>query len=238
MIPDISADENETRKGSPVITFFRGSMMASYRIVLADDHPLMREELKKVLRKSASLEVVAEAGDGLEALALVDKLPLDMVILDISMPNLRGLEAIREIKRLYPQVKVLILTMYRKKEFIRQAITDGADGFLLKEDPGGELVKAVQAMQKGETYLSSLLTDALISLTRVKDTRDLLTMREREVLTLLAEGKRSQEIADALFISVHTVRRHKANIMEKLNFKSMADLVKYAISKDYIPNPL
>jgi len=212
--------------------------VSSYNVVLADDHAMFREGIRKIIERIKGVQVSGEVNDGLELLDFLKQSSPDLIILDISMPNLRGLEAIREIKRLYPQVKVLILTMYRKKEFIRQAITDGADGFLLKEDPGGELVKAVQAMQKGETYLSSLLTDALISLTRVKDTRDLLTMREREVLTLLAEGKRSQEIADALFISVHTVRRHKANIMEKLNFKSMADLVKYAISKDYIPNPL
>jgi DNA-binding NarL/FixJ family response regulator len=211
--------------------------VSSYDVVLADDHAMFREGIRKIIERIKGVQVSGEVNDGLELLDFLKQSTPDLVILDISMPNLRGLEAIREIKKLYPQVKVLMLTMYRKREFIRQAITDGADGFLLKEDPGGELVKAVQAMQKGEKYLSSLLTDALISLTRVKNKRDLLTMREREVLTLLAEGKRSQEIAVALFISVHTVRRHKANIMEKLNFKSMADLVKYAISKDYIPNP-
>ena len=211
--------------------------MSSYNVVLADDHAMFREGIRKIIERIKDVRVSGEVNDGLELLDFLKQSSPDLVILDISMPNLRGLEAIREIKRLYPQVKVLMLTMYRKKEFIRQAITDGADGFLLKEDPGGELVKAVQAMQKGEKYLSTLLTDTLISLTRVKSKSDLLTMREREVLTLLAEGKRSQEIAEALFISVHTVRRHKANIMEKLNFKSMADLVKYAISKEYIPNP-
>jgi DNA-binding NarL/FixJ family response regulator len=211
--------------------------VSSYNVVLADDHAMFREGIRKIIERIKDVRVSGEVNDGLELLDFLKQSSPDLVILDISMPNLRGLEAIREIKRLYPQVKVLMLTMYRKKEFIRQAITDGADGFLLKEDPGGELIKAVQAMQKGDKYLSTLLTETLISLTRVKNKSDLLTMREREVLTLLAEGKRSQEIAEALFISVHTVRRHKANIMEKLNFKSMADLVKYAISKEYIPNP-
>ena len=212
--------------------------MSSYNIVLADDHAMFREGIRKIIERIKDVHISGEVNDGLELLDLLKESSPDLVILDISMPNLRGLEAIREIKKLYPQVKVLILTMYRKKEFIRQAIMDGADGFLLKEDPGGVLIKAVQALQKGEKYLSSLLTEALISLTQVEEKSDLLTMREREVLTLLAEGKRLQEIAEALFISVHTVRRHKANIMEKLNLKSMADLVKYAISKDYIPNPL
>ncbi len=212
--------------------------MSSYNVVLADDHAMFREGIRKIIERIKGVQVSGEVNDGLELLDFLKQSSPDLVILDISMPNLRGLEAIREIKKHYPQIKVLILTMYRKKEFIRQAIMDGADGFLLKEDPGGVLIKAVQALQKGEKYLSSLLTDTLISLTQVEDKSDLLTMREREVLTLLAEGKRLQEIAEALFISVHTVRRHKANIMEKLNFKSMADLVKYAISKDYIPNPL
>jgi two-component system, NarL family, response regulator NreC len=212
--------------------------VSSYNVVLADDHAMFREGIRKIIERIKGVQVSGEVNDGLELLDFLKQSSPDLVILDISMPNLRGLEAIREIKKHYPQVKVLILTMYRKKEFIRQAIMDGADGFLLKEDPGGVLIKAVQALQKGEKYLSSLLTDTLISLTQVEDKSDLLTMREREVLTLLAEGKRLQEIAEALFISVHTVRRHKANIMEKLNFKSMADLVKYAISKDYIPNPL
>lgn len=212
--------------------------MSSYNVVLADDHAMFREGIRKIIERIKDVHISGEVNDGLELLEFLKESSPDLVILDISMPNLRGLEAIREIKKLYPQVKVLVLTMYRKKEFVRQAIVDGADGFLLKEDPGTTLIKAVQALQKGEKYLSSLLTETLISLTQVEDKSDLLTMREREVLTLLAEGKRLQEIAEALFISVHTVRRHKANIMEKLNIKSMADLVKYAISKDYIPNPL
>jgi DNA-binding NarL/FixJ family response regulator len=208
----------------------------SYKVILADDHAMFREGIRKIIERIEGVSISGEVNDGLELLELLKKTSPDLVILDISMPNLRGLEAIREIKKLYPQVKVLILTMHRKKEFIHQALTDGADGFLLKEDPGGELIKAVHAIQKGGKYLSSLLTDTLISLTQGKD--DLLTMREREVLTLLAEGKRSQEIGEVLFISVHTVRRHKGKIMEKLNCKSMADLVKYAISKGYIPNHL
>jgi DNA-binding NarL/FixJ family response regulator len=210
--------------------------VSTYNVVLADDHAMFREGIRKIVERIEGVAISGEVNDGLELLDLLKQSSPNLVLLDISMPNLRGLEAIREIKRLYPQVKVLILTMHRKKEFIHQALTDGADGFLLKEDPGGELIKAVQAIQKGGKYLSSLLTDALISLAQGKD--DLLTMREREVLTLLAEGKRSQEIAEALFISVHTVRRHKGKIMEKLNFKSMADLIKYAIAKDYTPNHL
>jgi DNA-binding NarL/FixJ family response regulator len=150
------------------------------------------------------------------------------------MPNLRGLEAIREIKKLYPKVKVLVLTMHRKKEFIHRALADGADGFLLKEDPSAELIRAVQTVQKGEKYLSPLISDALVSLTLAEAETDVLTRREREVLKLLAEGKKAQDIGEMLFISVNTVRRYRANIMEKLNINNMADLVKYAISQNYI----
>jgi DNA-binding NarL/FixJ family response regulator len=150
------------------------------------------------------------------------------------MPNLRGLEAIREIKISYPKVKVLVLTMHKKKEFILQALRDGADGFLLKEDAGGELIRAVQTIRNGGKYLSYLLSNVLSSLALEKDETEILTRREKEVLKLVAEGKKSTEIAEALYISPHTVRRHRSNIMGKLNIKSMADLVKYAISQNYI----
>lgn len=208
--------------------------MSPYRVVLADDHVMFREGIRKIIERMKEVAICGEANDGLELLELLKQSVPDLVILDISMPNLRGLEAIREIKKLYPQVKVLVLTMHRKKEFIRQALADGADGFLLKEDQGGELIRAVEAIRKGEKFLSPLLSGAVMSLTLEEEPDELLTIREREVLKLLAEGKRAQEIADALFISVNTVRRHRYNIMEKLNLKSMADLVRYAISQNLV----
>ncbi len=208
--------------------------MSPYAVVLADDHVMFREGLRKIVERIEGVFIIAEVSDGLELLELLKRSSPDLVILDISMPNLRGLEACREIKQLYPQVKVLILTMYRKKEFIRQALTDGADGFLLKEDPSSELIRAVNTLKQGGKYLSPLLTGAVMSLNLADEHTDLLTMREREVLKLLAEGKKAQEIARILFISVNTVRRHRYNIMEKLNLKNMADLIKYAISQHYI----
>jgi DNA-binding NarL/FixJ family response regulator len=207
--------------------------MSSFSIVLADDHVMFREGIRKIIERIEETVIIGEVNDGLELLELLKKSCPNLVILDISMPNLRGLEAIREIKKYYPQVKVLVLTMHRKKEFIRQALADGADGFLLKEDPSGELIRAVKALKKGEKYLSRLISDDLIRLTLEFDQNDTLTSREKEVLILLAEGKKSQEIANALFISVNTVRRHRYNIMEKLNINNMADLVKYAISQNY-----
>ncbi len=208
--------------------------MSLYRVVLADDHVMFRDGIRRIIERIENVTVTGEVNDGLELLEFLKSASPDLVILDISMPNMRGLEAIREIKKLYPLVKLMVLTMHRKKEFIRQALADGADGFLLKEDEASELVRAVQAVQKGQKYLSPLLTGEVMSLNLGEESPELLTMREREVLKLLAEGKKAQEIAEALFISVNTVRRHRYNIMEKLNIKTMADLVKYAISRHYI----
>jgi two-component system, NarL family, response regulator NreC len=210
--------------------------MSPYSIVLADDHVMFREGIRKIIERVEETVISGEVNDGLELLELLKNLSPDLVILDISMPNLRGLEAIREIKKHYPHIQILVLTMHRKKEFIRQALADGADGFLLKEDPSGELVRAVLALKSGGKYLSRLISGDLIALTTGREQTDLLSGREREVLTLLAEGKKTQEIAAALFISVHTVRRHRYNIMEKLNINNLADLVRYAISQNYIAN--
>ena len=208
--------------------------MDPYTIILADDHAMLREGIRKIIERIEDARISGEANDGLELLELLKKSTPNLIILDISMPNLRGLEAIREIRKTYPQVKILVLTMHKKKEFLRQALRDGADGFLLKEDAGSELIRAVQTVRKGGKYLSPLLTNVLTSLAVEEENPEVLTMREREVLKLLAEGKRTIEIAAALYISPHTVRRHRSNIMEKLNIKNMADLVKYAISQSYI----
>ena len=208
--------------------------MDTYTIVLADDHAMFREGIRKIIERIDDVSVSAEVNDGLELLELLKKSWPNMIILDISMPNLRGLEAIREIKKSYPQVKILVLTMHKKREFIRQALSDGADGFLLKEDAGGELIRAVRAIRNGGMYLSPLLSSVLTSLALEEDKTEILTMREREVLKLIAEGKKTKEIAEALFISPYTVRRHRSNIMEKLNLNNLADLVKYAISQTYI----
>ena len=208
--------------------------MDAYTIILADDHAMLREGIRKIIERIEGVLISGEVNDGLELLELLKKSNPNLVILDISMPNLRGLEAIREIKKTYPKVKILVLTMHKKKEFLRQALQDGADGFLLKEDAGSELIRAVQTVRNGGKYLSPLLSSVLTSLAVEEEKTEVLTMREREVLKLLAEGKRTKEIAAALYISPHTVRRHRSNIMEKLDIKNLADLVKYAISQSYI----
>jgi len=142
-----------SREGT-IINFSVSYIMDPYRIVLADDHALIREELKKILGECADLEVVGEACDGLEALALVEKLPPDMVILDISMPTLGGIGATRRIKRLHPDVKVLILTMHNSWEYFHNAILAGADGYLLKEDANTELFSAIEKIRQGKVYIS------------------------------------------------------------------------------------
>jgi DNA-binding NarL/FixJ family response regulator len=208
--------------------------MESYTIVLADDHAMFREGARKIIERINDVSISGEVNDGLELLEFLKSSSPKMVIVDISMPNLRGLEAIREIRRTYPKVKILVLTMHKKKAFVRQALKDGADGFLLKEDAGSELIRAVQTIRNGNKYLSPLLSGLLASLTLEEEETEVLTRREREVLKLLAEGKRTNEIARALYISPYTVRRHRSNIMEKLGVNNLADLVKYAISQNYI----
>jgi DNA-binding NarL/FixJ family response regulator len=213
--------------------------MGTYRIVVADDHALFRQGLKGILGGAADLEVVGEAGDGLELLNLMNLNKLDphLVILDISMPNLRGIEAIREIKTIHPNVKILIVTMHKDKEYLLQSLAAGADGYFLKKDADTELFAAIEKIRNKKNYVSPHLSEELADdweQIRMGFIKPLLTPREREVLKLIAEGKSNKEVADLLFVSVHTVERHRANIMEKLNLKKTADLVKYAIQKGYI----
>lgn len=215
--------------------------MGRYSILLADDHALIREGLKKIIEGIADLEVTGEAGDGMELLSLLNTLTPDMVILDISMPKLRGIEAIHEIKTKHPDTKVLVLTMHKDERYLHEAVCAGADGYLLKEDLYTELFSAVTKIRRGRMYLSPHFSEGLeydwAQICRgVKPPfeRTLLTTREREILKLVAEGKSSKEMADLLFISVHTVHRHRANIMNKLKLKKTADLVKYALDKGYV----
>lgn len=207
--------------------------MNPYTLVLADDHAMFRKGVKKILTGIDDLEVIGEAGDGLELLALLKEFSPHMIILDIAMPNLRGLEATREIKQIYPKIKILLLTMHKKREFIAQAMTAGADGYLLKEDADTELLQAIKTIRQGHKFFSSLLSSELADLVKAKSQRSPLTLREREVIKLLAEGKSSREAADFLNISVFTVRRHRESIRRKLNLKKMADLIKYAIDHGY-----
>jgi DNA-binding NarL/FixJ family response regulator len=208
--------------------------------VLADDHVLLRDGIKRIIEESQDLRIVAEASDGFELLRVLKQYDVDMVLLDISMPGLRGIEAAREIKISHPDIKVLILTMHKKKEYVRYAFSAGADGYLLKEATGDELFDAIGAIRNGENYVSNAfskeLTSELIQLYRSggKLKAEVLTHREKEVLKLIAEGKSSKEIAELLFISIYTVNNHRAKIIKKLGLKKTADLVRYAIREGYV----
>lgn len=213
--------------------------MGAYRIVLADDHAMFRQGIKRIVEEMEGFAVVGETGDGVTLLKLLNKIQADMVIMDISMPSMRGIEATKEITSLYPDIKILILTMHRDMAYFEHAIAAGATGFLLKEDADVELVNAIKTIRSGKVYLSPLLTEALTgkvfrsgSATGEKP-EELLTTREREVLKLIAEGKTSKEIADLFNISTRTVQHHRANMMRKLEINKTAELIKYAIRKGY-----
>jgi DNA-binding NarL/FixJ family response regulator len=219
-----------------------GNAMSAYQVVLADDHVLLRQGLRRIIEEAPDLKVVGEVSDGVDLLQLLNSIIPDMVILDISMPNLRGIEAVREIKTRRPHIKILLLTMHREIEYLHQALTWGADGYILKDDADTELFAAIDRIRKGSRYVSpSLSTDLAEFLMRMRheegrlySTSEILTNREREIIKLIAEGKTSKECAGILCISSRTVEHHRANIMDKLNIKKTADLVKYAVTKGYI----
>ncbi|MCL4504228.1 MAG: response regulator transcription factor [Deltaproteobacteria bacterium] len=213
-------------------------MTEPYQIVLCDDHVMFREGVRGVIEIMPNLKVVGELGDGQELLEFMKTAQPDMVIMDISMPKVQGIEATKEIKAAYPKVKVLILTMHKSTEHLIRAFSAGADGYLLKENARSDLIAAIDKIRHGKTYVSPLITDLIGEMFvhkkgKATGPEEPLTNREIEVLTLLSEGKSSKEIAELLFISTMTVQNHRANIKKKLNMRKNADLVKYAIQKGY-----
>ncbi len=214
--------------------------MKAYHIILADDHALLRQGIRKIIDDAEGLKVIGEVGDGLSLLNALKKQQVHMAIVDISMPKIRGIEATLEIKERYPKVKVLILSMHKSKEYLYQAISAGADGYLLKEDTDDELFTAIETVRRGETYLSPNiakdLTTTFIDSCRkgFQRRKDPLSTREKEVLKLVVEGHTSKDISKMLHISLRTAQHHRANIQKKLQTKKMAELVKYAMEKGYI----
>jgi DNA-binding NarL/FixJ family response regulator len=206
------------------------------RLILADDHQMMREGLKSLIEKEAGMEVVGEADNGKETVGLASKAGAHVVVMDVAMPDLNGIEATRKIVSLNPNTKVVALSGHANKEFVREMLTAGASAYVLKKRACEELVRAVREVMKGKKYLSPDIAQGVVddyvelssSVSR-NPAFIVLTDREREVLQQLAEGKSTKEMADDLSVSVKTVETHRRNIMEKLNLHSVAELTKYAI---------
>jgi DNA-binding NarL/FixJ family response regulator len=214
--------------------------MNKIRILLVDDQSLVRSGLMKLLEPQKEFQVVGEAGDGEEALAMVKKLQPDIVLMDLSMPKMSGLEATKLIGVKYPNVRVLVLTMHENEEYVFQILKAGAGGYILKDSGRDELVKAIQTVARGEKFFSSRISEIMVQGYLKKgeakgpsdDSDDLpLTKREREVLAFIAEGLNNQQIAEKLFISPRTVDTHRTNIMQKLDIHDTANLVRFAIEQ-------
>ncbi|HET6741212.1 MAG TPA: response regulator transcription factor [Kribbella sp.] len=205
------------------------------RILLADDHALVRRGVRLILEGEPDLQVVAEASDGSEAVAICRREPVDLAILDIAMPRMTGLQAARELSAVAPDVRVLMLTMYDNEQYFFQALKAGASGYVLKSVLDRDLVEACRATMRGEPFLYPGAMTRLVRtyLDRIRQGADLpqriLTVREEEILKLVAEGNSSKEIAELLVISVKTVERHRSNILAKLGLRDRLDLTRYAI---------
>jgi DNA-binding NarL/FixJ family response regulator len=206
------------------------------RIFLADDHALVRHGFRMILAAQPDMEIAGEAGNGREAVELAEKLKPDVVVMDVTMPELNGIEATRRLIELSPRTRVLALSMHKDAVYVREILRAGARGYLLKDSADADLLAAVRAVAKGEGYLSPGVSDAVLSDYRrhVTDPLDLLTTREREVLQMIAEGKTNKEIATSLNLSVYTVEAHRGRLMEKLNLHSTGELVRFAVRSGLI----
>ncbi len=206
------------------------------RILLADDHALVRQGLGMILGAQKDMEIVGQAGNGNEAVEMAEKLKPDVVVMDVTMPELNGIEATRRLAVSLPRTRVLALSMHKDSVYVREILRAGARGYLLKDSGDADLVAAVRAIAKGEGYISPSVSDAVLSDYRkhVTDPLDLLTTREREVLQHIAEGKTNKEIATSLNLSVYTVEAHRGRIMEKLNLHSTGELVRFALRNGLI----
>lgn len=213
--------------------------MSKIRVMIVDDHALVREGIMALLKLYDDVEVVGEASDGVEAIANAEKLKPDVILMDIAMPGLGGLEATMEIKKRSPDVRVLVLSQYDDKEYVSRFLKANVSGYLLKRAVGGELITAIRAVARGECYLHSAVASRVIDgyigkTIEAPDPYDLLTDREKQVLKLVAEGHTQKEIASILGISVKTAVAHNTNICEKLGLHLKAELIKFAIQKGII----
>ncbi len=216
--------------------------MKSYGIMIADDHTVLREGLRLLLCSYPQFEVIGEAEDGITAVSTALQLKPDVLLLDIAMPNMRGIEAILEIKRLEPDIKILVLSMHDREEYVLQAMKNGADGYILKKSAAAELVAALNHVISGEIYLSPSISRYVVrnwlrdeeSMAGVSRAETKISERERTVLKLIAEGRSNKEVANLLHISAKTVETHRARIMSKLELRTVPDLVRYAIKSGLV----
>jgi DNA-binding NarL/FixJ family response regulator len=216
-------------------------MQTVYRLVIAEDHAILREGLRALLDSKPNLEVVGEAEDGREAIRCTEQHLPDLILMDLAMPKMNGMEAVREIKKRYPKTKVLALTVHKTEEYIFAGLQAGADGYVVKDASSGELLMAIQSVLSGKRYLSPGISEKVIegyingrrSVTP-RSSWDMLTQREREILKLIAEGHKNKEIADTLCVSVKTVEKHRSNLMRKLDLHNASALTAYAIEKGLV----
>jgi two-component system response regulator NreC len=216
-------------------------MKKKFEIVIAEDHTILREGLRALLSSHPDFEVVGEAEDGREAIRRVEKLMPDLVLMDLSMPRMNGLEAIKEIKKRSPEVKIIALTVHKTEEYILATLRAGADGYALKDATHSELVMAIEHVLEGDSYLSPDISGKVIEgylegrkTLKATSAWDTLTQREREILKLIAEGYKNREVADYLCISLKTVEKHRANLMKKLDLHNTAALTACAIEKGLV----
>jgi two-component system, NarL family, response regulator NreC len=211
------------------------------RVLVADDHTIIRSGLRLLLERQGGFEVVAEASDGRQAVDLAERERPDVVMLDIGMPNLNGIEATKQIMAKLPQVKVIVLSMHSDETYVLKALRAGARGYLLKDSAESDIMNAIRAVQEGKAYFSPeisrmLVDDYMRQLQQrgIDDTYELLTAREREILQMLAEGKGNKDIASMLNLSTYTVETHRSHILQKLNLHTLPELILYAVRKGII----
>jgi len=216
-------------------------MQPKHRIVIADDHTILRQGLRALLESDQEFQVIGEAEDGREAVQCAEDLSPDVIVMDLSMPRMHGIEAIREIRRRTPQTRILVLTVHKNEEYILATFKAGANGYVLKDATHAELVTALRTLLHGKPYLSPAISETVIEgylegkkSLKAESSWDSLTPREREIVKLIAEGYRNREIADFLCISVKTAEKHRANLMKKLDVHSVSALTTLAIQKGLI----
>ena len=216
-------------------------MKEKQRIIIAEDHRILREGLRALISSNPNFDIVGEAEDGRDAIRCVENLMPDLILLDLSMPRMNGMEAIKEIKKQCPETKILVLTVHRTEEYILATLRAGANGYVLKDATHAELLMAMKSVLMGKRYLSPGVSEKVIEgylegrkTLRSSTPWDTLTQREREVLKLIAEGYKNKEIADYLYISVKTVEKHRANLMKKLDLHSTSSLTAFAMEKGLV----